>query len=145
MKTLYPNQSGAILILFGLLLVPLLGLLGYAVDWTRAQAMQRELQAAVDAAAFAGGKSFHLGDDGLKKVIQDYFAENWWTKPRDVRLGAFTVGIDRVGTTEYAKRLAIHVDAYVPTYFLAVIGVRWLHAAAETSLAVPRIKDDESR
>lgn len=69
------NQRGAMALLFGLLLIPLIGFAGLAIDTSRGYAVKHRLQEAIDAAALAGAKNFDSADRDA--IITSYFEQNW--------------------------------------------------------------------
>lgn len=55
------NRSGAMILLFGLTLIPLLGFLGGAIDFANAYRTRAQLQNALDAATLTAGRETDLG------------------------------------------------------------------------------------
>lgn len=76
LKRFLLNERGATALLFALLLIPLIGFLGLAIDSSRGYAVKHRLQEAIDAAALAGARNF---DDKAhrKEIIDSYFYANW--------------------------------------------------------------------
>ena len=64
MKPVFPflscfskNEDGAVAIVFALALLPLMGLAGVALDYSRASMQRAELQGALDAASLSAAKA----------------------------------------------------------------------------------------
>src|SRR5262245_9785509 len=86
------DRSGNVAIIFGLAMIPLLGLVGVAVDYSRANADRVKLQAAVDSAGLMLAKDPKLStmsqserDDKANKYFQAVF------KPKDIDPATITV------------------------------------------------------
>ena len=75
LQALWGDRRGAIAVLFALLLVPLFGFVGLAVDGVLLYSVQSKLQDALDAAALAGARV--LRDPGRDARISDYFNGNY--------------------------------------------------------------------
>lgn len=71
------NKSGAIAIIFGLTLIPILLGAGAAVDYSRAMKVKNRLSNALDAAALAVGASSETDSTILKKIADDFFKANF--------------------------------------------------------------------
>src|SRR5262245_21544091 len=68
------DRRGSILPMFGLTLIPMLGLIGAAVDYSRANSVKAALQASLDSTALAmAGKASSLSSADLKTAAQNYF------------------------------------------------------------------------
>jgi Flp pilus assembly protein TadG len=105
------NTTGNVGIMFGLLSIPLLLAAGVAIDFGRAHSTRAILQAAADAAAFAGGTSpATLNDAQVQKLVEDFLKRNnaeyaldvidSMEKRVDPRSGKFQVLIDgRINTS----------------------------------------------
>lgn len=75
LKKFFLNERGATALLFGLLLIPLIGFLGLAIDSSRGYAVKHRLQESIDAAALAGARNFDSVD--RDRIIHQYFEANW--------------------------------------------------------------------
>ncbi|MCH8239325.1 MAG: pilus assembly protein, partial [Proteobacteria bacterium] len=74
------NQSGVTAILFGLLLVPMLGFMGMAIDYGQALGVKTETQAALDATALAVAATTNLTESERIELGQKIFEANWSIK-----------------------------------------------------------------
>jgi len=74
------NRRGAVLIIFAILLIVLIGFVALAVDVGRWYNVRSELSKAVDAAAIAGAKNIsnpHLGTDGHLRLAEEIGYQNF--------------------------------------------------------------------
>ena len=109
------DRSGAVAMLFGLTLIPVIAFAGYAVDYANAYRMRAKLQNALDSAALAVGREVDAGtnSDDARKVGRDVLAANLGDDfPSD-----YSATFDINGTLVTAT-----AEADVPTYLLGVIG-----------------------
>ncbi|MCU0885208.1 MAG: pilus assembly protein TadG-related protein [Beijerinckiaceae bacterium] len=80
MKRFGKDESGAVALIFGLALLPLMGMTGAAVDYSRASQLRTKMAAASDAAVLAGVKTKGtLGDK--QKAADAAFAANLGSDP----------------------------------------------------------------
>jgi len=114
--SLLRNTAGNTAMLFGLLLFPVLGMVGLAVDTSRAYAVKQQLQTALDAAALAGGRMYGLST--RDQVIQNYFDTNWDAS----RFGATASPLD-IQINRAAGTLTVGATATFPTIFAKFVGV----------------------
>lgn len=109
------DRSGAAAILFALLLVPMLGALGLAIDASLAFMVESRLSKSLDAAALAGAR-IALSDDA-EEVAFSYFNANF------ANIGA-TVSLDDIAYAydADAREVTMTARATMPTYFARVLG-----------------------
>lgn len=74
---LIQDRAGGVAIIMGLMLIPLVGAVGLAVDSARAYSVKMRLQEAIDAAALVGGRNYT--DTDRDQQIENYFLANWKT------------------------------------------------------------------
>lgn len=89
------NQGGNVAVVFGLAAIPILGVAGVALDYTRASTFRSELQSAVDAAALGGAVQISdissTVDAFMNASLQGGLAKNGVTYTLDVQPGTITV------------------------------------------------------
>ncbi|OJV04463.1 MAG: hypothetical protein BGO20_19875 [Bosea sp. 67-29] len=113
------DRSGNVMMIFGLALVPLMGVVGVAVDYSRASNARQALNAAIDSAALMAARDAQkLTDAQLTARV------NAWLKdslPADVKseFSTATVTIDRT-----ARTVKIVANANVPATVARVIGTQ---------------------
>jgi len=124
------DRSGAVAIIFTLLLTSLVTLVGGTVDYIRwSQANGKTIQA-MDAAVLAGGRMLLLGKTEAEAVqaAQDFYAEN---KSNDLHLDAVTFTVEGTGT----KVVAVS-NSSVKTAFLQIAGIPELRIRETTHALV---------
>jgi Flp pilus assembly protein TadG len=126
-RHLRQSESGSIMIMMGLLLVPLIGLIGLSVDTARAYAVQRQLQVALDAAALAGGRNYSIAE--RDQIIQDYFNENWAENPIQANATPVVIVPDLATGT-----LTVTANATLDPLFVKFIGVGTVEVGASAQI-----------
>lgn len=110
------DARGNVAMLFALCSLPIFGMVGAAVDYTRASRLHTQVQAALDAASLAVARdSRRLSDGALADAANRAFAGNF-TRPPELTLGALQV--TRTGNT-----IRLAVQGAVETTVSAVVGV----------------------
>lgn len=110
------DRSGNVMMLFGLALVPILGLTGVAVDYARATNARASLSAAIDSAALMAARdAAKLTDAELRTRIDGWIRANLSGDAATGFSGA-TVAIDRT-----ARTVSITATATVTTSLIQVI------------------------
>jgi Flp pilus assembly protein TadG len=129
------DRRGNALMIFALALLPLMGMVGSAVDASRAYLVKSRLQHACDAAVLGGrrGMTGQIFDAAARSAADQYFNLN------------FTPG--RYGTTGLSMRynvgtdMVVHgaADVTVPTVIMGIFGKRTipLSAVCEAQLQLP--------
>lgn len=118
--TILRNTSGNTAMLFGLMLVPIFILMGFAIDFQRSQNALRALQVTVDASALAGGRYMQTSDlssaDITAKVSQ-LFHEELKSAHKDVNCPNPDVTID------YEEfKITVSSECTLPTTTAGLIG-----------------------
>jgi len=115
LKQFTHDQRGAVMIIFGLTIIPLIGFAGIAVDYANAYHLRSKMQTALDAAALAAGREVDLGGSQTEAqhagnlVLQANLGSDY---PNGYT-ASFTIDGDQVIASG-----SLNVD----TYFLGVIG-----------------------
>lgn len=112
---LWSDQRGVTAVMVALLVIPLLGFIGLAVDTSRAYAVRSQLQNALDAAALAGGRLYAL--TGRDDAIRTYFTQNWSGQ----RYGATASPLVITDNTALGT-LTVTASADVPMLFAKFLG-----------------------
>jgi Flp pilus assembly protein TadG len=112
------NEHGNIAITFGMLLLPLIGFVGAAVDYSRANAVKASLQSALDATALAMSKSAASMDSAtLQSSALKYFQANF-AHPE-----ATNVAVTATYNSQGGTSLTVNGSVDVPTVFMGLVGV----------------------
>ncbi len=124
-KRFCKDRSGNVMMMFGIALVPLIGVAGAAVDYSRASNVRQALNAAIDSAALMAARDAQkLTDAELIDRINAWVRDNLPASARDEFTGA-TVKIDRQGRT-----VAIEATAQVPMAIVRVLGTDTLKVSS---------------
>jgi Flp pilus assembly protein TadG len=111
------DRSGNVMMLFGLALVPVLGLAGAALDYARASTARATLDAAVDSAALMVAKeAARLSDTELRRRAEALIRANI-AGNADAAFGSFSVSVDRPG-----RRVSVSAQAAVQTSATRILG-----------------------
>src|SRR5262245_7395228 len=87
-RALRRDQAANVMLTFGLLLVPIMGAAGAAVDYSRANSTRTAMQAALDAAALSLGKELEAGNVPALKQRQTNISARGSTGPRGATSGS---------------------------------------------------------
>ncbi len=123
------DQRGSIAVQFALALVPILAIVGASVDYSRANQFRSGLQAAIDSAVLAGGKT---GGDGWQSVALATFNGNVNSGYGTVSTPSFSLSSSSFSGT---------VSGSVPTDFLKVLHINSLSVGV-TATAVSSPPDN---
>jgi Flp pilus assembly protein TadG len=113
------SEDGAILHIFALALVPIVAMVGVAVDYSHANNLRGQLQATLDSSLLAGARD---GSTNWANVAANFFNANVQSKGGAVATPTFTLTQNRA----YAGT----VTAVVPTNFLGVMGISAINITA---------------
>jgi Flp pilus assembly protein TadG len=124
-KTFNRAESGVVGVTFGLMLVPMLLMVGVTIDYTRATKAKSQLQAALDSAVVAGATA----SSNNLTAAQSVFNSN---KPASAQWSNINVSfnIDSTGITGTAS-------LQYPAAFMKLLGVQTLNIAATSSSGFP--------
>jgi Flp pilus assembly protein TadG len=123
------DRSGAIVLLFGLTLVLILGFVGGAIDYANAYRYRAKIQNTLDSAALAAGREIDVGSSNstAKQVAQDVFKAN--LGPGYVSSASMNLDIDDGVVTANA-------DLNVDTQILGVLGISQFQVGATSKVNV---------
>jgi Flp pilus assembly protein TadG len=111
------DRGGNILPMFGLTLIPMLGLIGAAVDYSRANSVKAAMQASLDSTALAmAAKAPTLSSTDLKTQAQAYFDALF------IKYGTTKVPLDVSYTTTDGPRITVSGETMVNTQFMRIPG-----------------------
>jgi Flp pilus assembly protein TadG len=120
------DREGSVAATFALALVPVIGLVGAAIDYSAANRARTNLQAALDAALLAGAK------DG---------SANWTTAALNVfnaNLNAkFASNVNPTFQLTSTRAYTARVTAMAPSNFLGVLGVSGINVGVSATVTVP--------
>jgi Flp pilus assembly protein TadG len=121
------DESGAVFLLFGLALVPILGLVGAALDYARTSAARVRLQSAIDAGVlFAAHDSQALTTAQLDQRIRDAVMANLG--------GKVTITPAAIQIVHGVRSVTVTAATAVPTTVLKVLSIDSMAIAANTQV-----------
>ncbi len=110
------DTSGAAAVLVALMMIPLLGAMGIAVDTSLAYMAESRLSKSLDAAALAAGRS--ADTDEAAEIATNYFNANFPNASDSVELGDLSFSYD-----PDTRQVTMETSATVRTYFSQLMGV----------------------
>ncbi len=114
-ELLQRDRRGGVLLFFGLILVPLVGFAGLAVDSLVAFSVEARVQRALDAAGLAAGRAAR--EEDVVTEARAFFDANLGATGDDVAIRSF----DAVYSPD-DETISLTVGATAPTYFMRVFG-----------------------
>jgi Flp pilus assembly protein TadG len=134
LKNFLLNSSGNMGMLFGFALVPLIGMVGIAVDYSRASNAKVKLTNAIDTAAISANRdaSYTLAQktDIARKIVIEQLADSSWIKydPANIIV------------TDDNGLLDVSLNATVNTAFMGVLGIPTM-LVSSTGQSINRIEE----
>ena len=111
------GSGGNTAIAFGLALLPVMGLTGAAVDYSRTNAVKAGMQTALDSTALMLAKEAAVDNDGqLQANAQKYF------KAIFIRPDVNNISASALYTSGTQSQLKVNASASVPTAFMKIFG-----------------------
>jgi len=124
-KRFRENQQGSFAVVFALLLVPLLGVVGVAIDYSRAFEMRTKLAEALDAGVLAVGAQPNIGQAAAFNIVNDWIVAQLGDQyPEHWQLDSVTVGNDGIVNAS--------ASGTVNTTMARIIGVRQMPITVTT-------------
>lgn len=112
------DASGNIVVMFGLVMLPMLWLIGAAIDYSRAMSVKSEAQATLDAAVLAGGKRVNIDSNAdVEQTVRSFVEEN----AKDFNLDG-SVTVDEVVIDSTEGRIHAAATASAPASFMKLLG-----------------------
>ncbi|MEZ5776144.1 MAG: pilus assembly protein [Hyphomicrobiaceae bacterium] len=117
------RSEGNIATIFAIVLVPLAGIAGFALDFGRAQLVTSKLQQSVDAAVISAGARMALSEEDLTSEARRFFRAS----------GGEDVAAENIqlALVKGSDNLSLTVTADVPTTLLNVIGYSELRVSVD--------------
>jgi Flp pilus assembly protein TadG len=111
------SRGGNVAITFALAALPVIGSVGFAVDYSHANSVKAAMQAALDSTALMLAKdAATVSDSTLQANALNYF-KTLFTRPE-----AQNITVSATYTTSGGSRVVVNGAATVPTAFLGIIG-----------------------
>lgn len=128
LRRLRDERSGASLVLFAVILLPLVGIVGLATDVTRGYLVKSKLGDALDAAALAGAHEV-LSGTNFQSDIEMFFAANFPSNFMDAEVVLAPPDVDAD-----KEVIALSASALVPTTFLHLLGIDSFTVSSDTEV-----------
>jgi Flp pilus assembly protein TadG len=119
------DRSGSVALIFAFSLVVLFGVVGLAVDMSRAYSVSTRISSILDAATLAGAKKL-VSDTSSEAEVETLVRAMITAHHPKLGVEGLTVGTPRVLVDRSGSSVAVDVDIRVPTTFAQVIGVNGL-------------------
>lgn len=131
------STEGNVAIMFAIVIIPVLGLIGFSVDYSRYNALRTKLQAAADAAALAVAKTAAQNPGGVS-AASDAYVRSTGADPAmtiDAVTGTYTKNSD--GAT-----VEVDATATFQTSFLPVLGFaqQTIHVTSTTTWGSTKLR-----
>ncbi len=123
-------SAGNVAITFALATLPIVGSVGFAVDYSHANAVKAAMQAALDSTALMLSKdAATLSNGDLQTKAKSYF-DALFTRPE-----ARNVTVSAAYSTSAGSKIKVDGAAEVPTSFLGVIGYQNINVTGSSTAA----------
>lgn len=129
------GERGAVAVIVALAMVPLLGMVGLALDLGRAYVVRANLSRAMDAAVLGSARVLRQGRDAAEQEAFAIAAANGVVQGRDGVDLALSIGTNAEGHST----VSMQGNVVVPTYFMRVLGYNSLPVASVAEAVVPPI------
>jgi len=127
----FTDRRGSVLPIFALSIIPIFGVIGASVDYTRASAARASIQAALDSAALMLSKDAASVQDGsLGDKAHDYF----FTLFHHPEAQNVTVNTPVYTAASGVSQLTITASADIKTNFMKVVGYSQLHVGSSATV-----------
>jgi Flp pilus assembly protein TadG len=121
------DGSGNVAMLFGLAIIPILGIAGAAVDYARASSARATLDAAVDSAALMVAREANRLTDAQLKTRAEVLIRANLQGNSDAKLGSYTVSVDRT-----ARTVNVKADTSVEASVIKILGIETIPVASNS-------------
>ncbi|MGH1353241.1 MAG: vWA domain-containing protein [Methyloligellaceae bacterium] len=126
LRPFFDNNSGHVAVIFGLCLVPIITAVGISVDYSSAISAKSKIQAGLDAAALAAGRT-------LQTSGQESEASAAAIKIFDATVDkAINAALNVDGIDASTGNIDLTGTANVPTAFMSIVGIDSIKVAAST-------------
>jgi Flp pilus assembly protein TadG len=117
-------RDGNVAVIFGIAILPLLGLVGAALDYSRANAARSSMQAALDSTALMLSKDLSSGrvqPADVQSTAETYFKGLY--KNKDVKTTPVVTAVYTPNNGTLGSTIQITGSAEIPAYFIQILGL----------------------
>jgi Flp pilus assembly protein TadG len=125
-------EQGNVILVFAIALIPIIAMMGAAIDYSRANSVKADMQAALDATALAMVKNSPLGS--MTQAQMTTSATNTFTALFN-RPYAQNVSVTPTYTSGSSSTLNVAGSATVPTTFMQVVGIKQVAVATSSTVS----------
>ena len=128
------DSRGNVAMMLALMVLPIMMLIGFAVEFGRQQGFERQAQAALDATVLSvalESLSSEKSDDELIAMAQDVFNTN---SNLNSKATLNAVSLRREDAGDGAEEIILSVSGRMPTFLLGVIGQNYMDFAVESGV-----------
>ena len=132
------ERSGNVVLIFGLALIPIVGLAGAAIDYSRGSSARTDMQAAIDAAGIMLSKDIqanpNLSQDQLNTKAQDYFLNNFTNRDSTINRSDITAVKN---SNANGQSVTVSVSGTIQAKFMPVLGtgIHTMNIGTNTTIA----------
>ncbi|MEZ5839367.1 MAG: TadE/TadG family type IV pilus assembly protein [Hyphomicrobiales bacterium] len=125
-RRIFRDESGATAIIFSLALLPILGISGFAIDYSRANRVTQKMQDAADASALAAARQKKTTNAKLQEYAQAYFNANFDDDG--------VMATPKVKAKYVSAGVHVEVGGKVQTTLMDLFGVDAMHTKVESEV-----------
>jgi len=131
LRRFLPHRSGNVAITFAVASVPLIGLMGAAVDYSKANSTKAKLDALADAAALSvvNQNSLSLSISAAKTNAKNFFIAQATT----LNLGSYTTVSATITDNTSGRTAVVSYTGSVPTSLMDIFGIKKLNLAGSST------------
>ena len=129
LKRFLPEQSGNVAIMFALTAVSLVGMVGAAVDYSRANSVKADLQAALDSTALMLSKEASADTAAQLQTNATAYFTAMFNRP-----GTTGIAITPTYTTTSGTQVVVNGSVSVPTDFVGIFGIKTITVSGSSTV-----------
>jgi Flp pilus assembly protein TadG len=123
------ERRGNVAIIFAFALIPIIGFVGAAIDYSRGNVVKVEMQSALDSVGLMLYKTAPtLSVDQLQSAAQSYFSAVFAG-----RYGANNIKVSATYSTTGGSNVVVNASADVPTTFMGIFGFKEMTVSSSTT------------
>jgi Flp pilus assembly protein TadG len=127
-------EGGTVMFVFAAVLLPLMALVGGAIDYGRMQRAKGQLEAAADAAVLAAQMQYSLDKSvDYSRIVADYIAKNMSSD--DKKLDIINPAVETVTMSDDGE-MVVRIGGSVRMTFLTLLGLDSFHIGVESAAKV---------
>lgn len=129
LKSFAIDQQGAVAIIFGLAVIPVIGLTGASLDYSRASNVQSQLQGALDASVLSAAHQRGMSDGEVEAFMRAQIEAHM---SGALGAGSLVLNISRDNEEEL---LAANATMQIDTTLLGVMGINYITVGADSAVS----------